>query len=142
MTHGGERDSLNGPALRGAKPFYEKHYQPRLPTDLGYYDCESLKREMLRRNWQKHTVYMAFATITIGSGARSDRMSRWERSCNQRSLISHFAFVGLIRNWTRRWDGMDNEILISQTASSETELAFIQDVIPLLEGRQVYPDKR
>src|SRR5262249_20381316 len=35
-------------------------------------------------------------------------------------------------NWTRRWDGHENEVLISQQHSSEDDLALVRNLEPIL----------
>ena len=38
MMSGGEKDSPNGLMLERAKSLFKGHDQPRVPTELGYYD--------------------------------------------------------------------------------------------------------
>lgn len=40
------------------------------------------------------------------------------------------------RNWARRWDGRDQDILIGQQHSAEDDLAFIAHVAPYLRDRR------
>jgi lipopolysaccharide biosynthesis protein len=39
-------------------------------------------------------------------------------------------------NWTRRWDGLDQEVLMAQRYSREDCLAFIEDLYPLFRDRR------
>ena len=39
-------------------------------------------------------------------------------------------------NWTRRWDGLDNEVLIAQAHSPQDDLAFIESVEPMLRDKR------
>jgi glycosyltransferase involved in cell wall biosynthesis len=46
-------------------------------------------------------------------------------------------------NWTRRWDGLDQEILMKQTYLSGDEVAFIEELIPAFyDGRYIKVDGR
>ena len=39
-------------------------------------------------------------------------------------------------NWTRSWDGSEQDVLIAQEYSSEASERFIRDVIPILKDRR------
>ena len=39
-------------------------------------------------------------------------------------------------NWTRRWDGLDEEVLIAQDHRDDNDVAFIEDLIPILKDER------
>jgi glycosyltransferase involved in cell wall biosynthesis len=100
--------------LARAQPRFTGHLQPRVPRDLGYYSLDD--PSVLHRQ-----VEMA-----IGAGLSGfvfyyywfNRHRLLEKPLQQflddKSLKFSFCVMWANENWTRRWDGLEREILIAQ----------------------------
>ena len=77
--------------------------RPGFPTDLGYYDLRVPETRKCSGGIGKSIRFVwLLLLLLLVRGQEAICMSRWKRSCNQRSLIFHFAFAGLIGNWTAK----------------------------------------
>jgi glycosyltransferase involved in cell wall biosynthesis len=107
-------------------PRFSGHYQPRIPRDLGFYNL--LSPETLRRQ------------IELARGAGLFGFVFYFYWFNQRRLLEKpldafvadttldfpFCLMWTNENWTRRWDGFDDQVLIAQTYKSEDEQTLIE----------------
>ena len=110
-------------------PRFDGHYQPRTPhKDIGYYDLskvETLKRQA--RMAKAHGIYGFCFYYYWFSGK-----TLLEHPINM--LLDHpeidlpFCLCWANENWTRRWDGQDNEILIKQEYNQNDPVRFIDDL--------------
>ena len=99
--------------VRGS-PRFVGHYQPRVPRDLGFYSLDTT--EPMRRQ-----IDLALASGVSGfvfyyywfNGKRLMEQPL-ERFLADPSLNMKFALMWANENWTRRWDGAESEVLISQ----------------------------
>jgi len=117
--------------VKRGTPHYEGHYQPHVPhQDLGYYDLND-------PTVMEKQVAMAKAAGIEGfcfyyywfNGKRLLNMPT-DRMLATGKPDFPFCFCWANENWTRTWDGGDNEILIEQEHTAESDKRLIYDLLP------------
>ena len=109
-------------------PRFAEHYQPRLPRDLGFYDlakAETLARQVdLARAAGIH----GFSFYYYWFDGKRLLERPVERFLADSSIDFPFCLTWANENWTRRWDGHDEEILIAQTYDPSYDAALVDDL--------------
>lgn len=110
------------------RPMYEGHYQPRLPGALSFYDLTN--PEVLRKQAEiarNHGV-TGFCFYLYWFGGERLLEKPISLFLENKDIDIEFCFCWANENWTRRWDGLDNEVLISQRHSPTDDIDFIAEV--------------
>ena len=115
-----------------AEPLFPGHHQPQLPTDLGFYD--------LRLRETRHQQILLAKAYGIDafcyhyywfSGTRLLHQPLDDMLADPESDMP-FCLCWANENWTRRWNGGDQDILIAQKYEKDDPEKFVGDIARFL----------
>jgi tetratricopeptide (TPR) repeat protein len=116
-----------------AQPLFEGHYQPHLPADLGFYDLRVPEvREQQAALARQYGIY-GFCYYYYWFAGKRLLHHPIDEVLRTKKPDFPFCICWANENWTRRWDGHDNEILMAQDCSNdEQNQAFAEHIVPIL----------
>lgn len=108
-------------------PRFKDHYQPRVPRDLGFYSLADI--ETIRKQAQLAQAAGIHGFVYYYYWFNGKRLLErpLERFLKTRDIKMPFCLMWANENWTRRWDGMEGEVLISQDYLSDDDQALLED---------------
>jgi len=109
-----------------AKPLFEGHYQPHLPTDLGFYDLRLPEARQAQAKMAKDYGIHGFCYYHYWFNGNRLLHQPIDGMLNQKELDMPFMFCWANENWTRRWDGKEDDVLMKQVYSFEDDKAHMR----------------
>lgn len=112
-----------------ARPLFEGHYQPHLPTDLGFYDLRlrATRHDQIRLAKEYGIDGFCYHYYWF-SGTRLLNQPLDDMLADPGSDMP-FCLCWANENWTRRWDAAEHEILIAQRYQPNDDIDFIKGLI-------------
>lgn len=107
-------------------PRFQGHYQPRIPRDLGFYDLTNVDTLKAQAALAKAAGIEAFCFYYYWFNGKR-LMEKPLDLFAQSDIDQEFCIMWANENWTRRWDGRENDVLIAQDYSVEDEDDFLAD---------------
>ena len=108
-----------------AMPRFEGHYQPRVPRDLGHYTLDGTATLRRQVEMARGAGLAGFVHYFYWFNGRRLLDQPIEAMLADREVDFPFCLMWANENWTRRWDGGDQDILIAQDYRAEDDAALV-----------------
>ncbi|HQE80320.1 MAG TPA: glycoside hydrolase family 99-like domain-containing protein [Syntrophorhabdaceae bacterium] len=97
-----------------ARPRFEGHYQPRISSELGFYDLRLPEIRDMQASLAKEHGIFGFCYWHYWFNGKLLLEKPFEEILKTGEPDFPFCLAWANENWTRRWDGLDKEILQKQ----------------------------
>jgi lipopolysaccharide biosynthesis protein len=118
------------------RPRFPGHYQPHLPTDLGFYDLRLPETRMEQvKLASEHGIY-GFCYYHYWFYGRRILERPFSEVLKSGEPDFPFCLCWANENWSRRWDGKNDDVLLEQKYSDEDDLAHIKALAPAMRDER------
>lgn len=115
--------------VRKARPNFAGHHQPQVPADLGFYDLRNQEVMEQQAELAKRYGIYGFCYFYYWFGGKRLLERPLERMLKTGKPDIPFCLSWANENWTRRWDGREDMVLIAQEHSDEDDRSVIRDIM-------------
>lgn len=113
-------------------PQFIGHEQPKIPYDLGFYNLKMpgiIERQVeLAKNYGIYGFCFYYYWFS-GHKLLKDPLDYFLHS----DIDFHFHLCWATGNWSKRWDGGENELILKQTLSVNDAVPFFEDILPFIK---------
>lgn len=113
-----------------AKPLFRGHYQPHLPSDLGYYDLRLPEVRESQADLAKEYGIYGFCYYHYWFNGRRILERPFNEVLTSGKPDFPFCLCWANENWTRVWDGGSKHVLLGQNYTDYDDVNHIKELIP------------
>jgi CDP-glycerol glycerophosphotransferase (TagB/SpsB family)/SAM-dependent methyltransferase len=119
-----------------ANPLFPDHYQPQLPSELGFYDLrlDEVRNEQIEM--AKQYGIAGFCYYYYWFNGKQVLETPIKKLLANKSLDFPFCVCWANENWTRKWDGHNDDIIFKQEHNAEDDINFIRSLIPYFKDER------
>lgn len=120
--------------VKPAIPQFEGHYQPHVPhEDIGYYNLLERDAQAKQIELAKQYGIEGFCYYLYWFSGQRLLEQPLDNMLADPTLDFPFCVCWANENWSRRWDGKDQDLLMVQNYSDEDDIAFITNISKYLK---------
>lgn len=113
-----------------ARPLFRGHYQPHLPADLGFYDLRLEESRIAQAELAREYGIYGFCYYHYWFNGKRLLERPAEEMLKSKKPNFPFMLCWANENWSRRWDGSENVVLMKQEYSETDGRNFCKSLIP------------
>jgi lipopolysaccharide biosynthesis protein len=121
-----------------ANPLFEGHRQPRLPSDLGFYDLRLAEVREAQAELARRYGLAAFCYYYYWFNGRRVLQRPLDEVLASGRPDFPFLICWANEPWTRNWDGLRHDVLLPQTYDMGWAKRFADDIAPLLRDKRYF----
>lgn len=110
-------------------PIFSGHHQPHCPIHLGYYDLRIVDNMAEQAALAKNYGIYGFSYYFYWFDGHTLMEKPLRNMLENPSVDMPFCLTWANENWTRRWDGQENDILIAQNHSIDDSVNLFRHLI-------------
>lgn len=118
--------------VTAAQPLFPGHHQPQLPTELGFYDLRLRASRRAQIRLAQSYGIDAFCYHYYWFSGKRLLEAPLEDMLNDPESDMPFCLCWANENWSRRWNGSEQDVLIRQQHHPEDALHFVRDITPYI----------
>ncbi len=126
--------------VRRGEPQFPGHHQPRVPADFGYYDLRSPDVMASQTAAARRAGIDAFCFYYYWFDGEMPLIGPVRTFLDQRFEFG-FTLCFANENWTKRWDGLDDEVILAQSYGEGFADRFWADIVPFLQHEDYLRDE-
>jgi lipopolysaccharide biosynthesis protein len=111
---------------------FEGHYQPHLPADLGFYNLTDINAIRQQIDMAKKYGIYGFCIYHYWFEGKRVLEKPLDIFLKNKYLDINFMLCWANENWTKRWDGLDNQVLLKQNHTKETDKNYLDSIVEYL----------
>ncbi|NJL77041.1 MAG: glycosyl hydrolase [Saprospiraceae bacterium] len=119
-----------------ATPRFNGHYQPHLPADLGFYDLRLPEARAAQADLAKSYGIDGFCYYHYWFNGKKVLEKPVEAILQSGEPDFPFCLCWANENWTRRWDGLEQEVLLKQDYSEADDVAHFEYLLPFFKDQR------
>jgi len=112
-----------------AKPRFIGHYQPHLPADLGFYDLRLHEARKAQEDLAKEYGIFGFCYYHYWFNGKRMLYEPLDRKLENPAEDFPFMLCWANENWSRAWDGSEQQILMKQEYSEDDDRKHVQHLM-------------
>lgn len=109
-----------------AQPLFKDHYQPHLPSDLGYYDLRLEEARIAQEEMARAYGIHGFCFYHYWFNGKRILEEPVYRKLKNKKEDLPFMLCWANENWTRTWNGGDKDVLLHQEYSHDDDRQHMQ----------------
>ena len=123
-------------SVKQSSKIFKNHYQPHVPSEFGYYDLKEIEVMKKQAEMAKQYGVYGFCYYYYWFGGKKLLEKPLENLLSETEPSFPFCLCWANENWTRRWDGLDQEVLISQDYEDGWVENYFNDILPFLKDER------